>query len=179
MALYTSRDLATIAVFAAVNFVVMKLAGPIHPFLPFSTLAIFGWLFAFIAIFPYLATGKVGAAGLSVFIGYIIVYATGPFPPFLFQTLLGPALMEAAIGMATIIRARRGAVTAGLVGGSYMFGRVVGGVLGAYLFLPPIVHVIQAFLVPFVSFVVAPAIVEGVVGGIVAQRVYASRVVRR
>lgn len=179
MALYTSRDLAIIAVFAAVNFVVMKLTGPIHPFLPFSTLAVFGWLFAFLAVFPYLATGKVGAAGLSVFIGYILVYATGPFPPFLFQTVLGPALMEAAIGGAAILGARRGTAVTGLVGGSYMLGRVAGGVLGAYLFLPPIVHIIQEFLVPFTSFIVAPAIVEGVVGGIVAHRVYVSRVVRR
>ncbi|MDP7982057.1 MAG: hypothetical protein ACP5G6_06350 [Conexivisphaera sp.] len=179
MTLYTSRDLAIIAVFAAVNFVVMKLTGPIHPFLPFSTLAIFGWLFAFIAVFPYLATGKVGAAGLSVFVGYMLVYATGPFPPFLFQTIVGPALMEVAIGAAVGLRARRGAAAAGLAGGSYMLGRVAGGVLGAYLFLPSIVHVILEFLAPFTSLIVVPAVVEGIIGGIVAQRVYASRVVRR
>ncbi len=60
-----------------------------------------------------------------------------------------------------------------------MLGRVAGGVLGAYLFLPSIVHVILEFLAPFISLIVVPAVVEGIIGGIVAQRVYASRVVRR
>jgi hypothetical protein len=179
MSRYSSRDLAVIAIFAAVNFVAMKLTGPVHPLLPFSTLALFGWLYAFLAVFPYRATGKVGVAGLSVLIGYLLVYATGPFPPFLFQAIVGPALMEAAIASAHALRVGRGAAPLAAVGASYMLGRILGALLGAYLFIPSILHLVSEFAVPFASLVVVPAVAEGAIGAAIAHRIYAGRVARR
>jgi hypothetical protein len=161
---FSTSDLATIAIFAAIQFVLQFFAGRIT-FLPGAERPLVALPVAFLAALTYLRTRKVGAVGMTILIAGIIQVILSGFPPVIFEFVGGALGAEMVIAAAHTTKGRCGTFALCLATSALMLGRGIGVTSGLLIFLPAVVFknfasqalvAMYVFFNGLVPFMVAP-----------------------
>lgn len=153
-AYFTTSDVATIAVFAALQFILQYFAGNIT-FLPGAERPIVAFPVSFMATITFLRTRKIGAVGLTTLITGIIQVTVSGFPPVIFEWVGATIGAEAVIIAAFVIRKKVKTWSLCSSGAFLMLGRGVGVAIGLLIFLPIAVtsnFTTQALALTYIAF---------------------------
>jgi hypothetical protein len=132
---FTTADLATIAIFAALQFILQYFAGKIT-FLPGAERPIVAFPVAFMAALTYLRTRKIGAVGLTTLIAGIIMVSISAFMPVIFEWVGATIGVEIVIIAAHKLCGKARTWSICTAAGALMLGRGIGVTIGLEIFLP-------------------------------------------
>lgn len=161
---FSTSDLATIAIFAALQFILQYFAGNIN-FFPGDERPIVAFPVAFMAAITYLRTRKIGAVGLTTLITGIIQTSLTGFIPVIFEWMGATIGFEAVIITTHFARGRVGNWSLALATSCLMLGRGIGVAIGLLIFFPgyvlsnfttQVLAIIYITFNGFVPFVIAP-----------------------
>ena len=132
-AYFSTSDLATIAIFGALQFILQYFSGKIT-FIPGAERPIVAFPVAFMAAITYLRTRKVGAVGLTTLIAGIIQVSLSGFPPVIFEWVGATIGAELVIIAAHATRGKCKTWSLCLAAGTLMLGRGIGVTVGMLIF---------------------------------------------
>ena len=132
---FTTSDLATIAIFGALQFVLQYFAGNIN-FIPGDERNIVAFPVGFMAAITYLRTKKVGAVGATTLIAGILQTLNTGFIPVMFEWVGATIGFEAVIIGAHVTRGKAKTWALCLAASCLMLGRAIGVTIGLLIFFP-------------------------------------------
>ncbi len=161
----SSRDLATIAIFAAVLFVMNFFTARSLSFLPGAQRTPLAFPLGFITATVYLITRKPGIVGTTWLISFIFLFMTDPFPPMLFGFVIGAIAAESIIMIKHFIfKQEMGKLSISLMAGTFMLAWGIGVTIGLLLFFPSMVLRQTATQILLATYIIFNGILPFVLG---------------
>jgi hypothetical protein len=171
---FSTSDLATIAIFGALQFVLQYFAGNIN-FIPGDERNIVAFPVGFMAAITYLRTKKIGAVGATTLIAGIIQTLNTGFLPVIFEWVGATIGFEAVIIGAHLTRGKARTWAICLGASCLMLGRAIGVTIGLLIFFPQFVlgnFTTQELAAVYITFNAVTPFIIAAIGAYAAIRLF-------
>lgn len=135
----STRDIAVIASFTPLQFVLQFTTGTVLVPLPGAERPIVAFPVGFIAAITYILAKKRGPVGLTMLLVGLIQLMLSGFIPVIFEFVGGAIGAEFVICLAHATKRKIGKLSLAVMAGTLMLGRGIGVVFGLLLFFPAII----------------------------------------